>query len=614
MVPIRPAARLTLLAAGLLLVVACGGGGGLALPEPLPVVDLGVQASTVPSRTELSFPNPLSSAATVTAGPAEGPFSLDPADLPAAAPQDGAARIGVLFSPQGDGPVDGTVTLVFAGTTGTVEQTWEVRATGEVVTWGILTPTLDFGGVEVGESRDLAASILNASTFSPVTITSATVPAGGFSIVDDPFPLTVEPGEAASVTLRYEPLTGAFHDGTLRLGPSDPGGPIAIEVLAEGLGAGTEVVTDYGNVSIDGNGRTTVLSVSVPDDAISLYLEGSASGGFLQNVVGLYSLTGPGGKVYENTSSTGDYIWLAGYDVFSTQIPNTDQPGVQLVPGGGTYQFRLRLLNGLASSIHVRAIVERRDPGSEGSGSLPLNVYLADGLDVSAATAASDTFLQQVLSRIDGILSTQGITLGDIDYYDVTDAAYDEIHTESEFYDLLETSSMATETRLNLYFVELALGGGVVGVSATICGPRANGTPLSGVMSVYGGFSSNTIGLIAAHELGHFLGLYHTAEQNGDNDFIDDTLECPATGTDEVCSVAGGGYLMHWQAVGGSDLTDGQGQVLRGHPHIDVAAEGSTKPRMARPAPLDATSLAEILALPEGWCGTCRGRKDRRDP
>ena len=173
---------------------------------------------------------------------------------------------------------------------------------------------------------------------------------------------------------------------------------------------------------------------------------------------------------------------------------------------------------------------------------------------------------------------------------------------------------MATETRLNLYFVQLALGGGVVGVSSTICGPRANGTPLSGVMSVYQGYSSNTIGLIAAHELGHFLGLYHTVEQNGDHDFIDDTVECPASGSDTTCPVPGGGYLMHWQAVGGSDLSDGQGLVLRGHPHVDVGNGSSSTPGLEARAPIDATTLAEILALPDGWCGTCRGCKADREP
>lgn len=601
------------LASGLLLALllaGCGGGSGAPAAPAIPVVDIGLQASTVVSRTELTFPNPLSSSATVTAGTAQGPFALDPADLPAVAPQGGSVTLGVLFTPEGDGPVSGIVTLVFDGTSSSLEQQWEVRATGETVTWGVLTPTLDFGGVTVGDFADRQASFLNASTFSPVTLTSADLPVGDFAIVGAPFPLVVQPGAVADVTVRFTPTTSAIRDGTLRLGPDDPGGPVTFHVMAEGLGSGREVVTDFGSVTLDGNDRTPILSVSVPSDAISLYIEGRATGGILQNLIGLDLLTGPGGKVYENTSSTGDYIWMTGVELFTAQVPNTDKPGLQLVPGGGTYLFRLKLMSGFGSTMQVRAIVERRDPGNETVGSLPLNVYLAAGIQPTAATAASDSFLQAVLARIDDILSQQGIHLGDVDYYDITDSSYDEVLSENEFGHLLETSSMATETRLNLYFVKVALGGGVVGVSATITGPRLNGTSLSGVMSVYTGYTSSTIGLIAAHEICHYLGLYHTTEQDGSHDFIDDTAECPASGTNSECTVPGGGYLMHWQAVGGTEITDGEGLVIRGHPHVDPYEGGA--PLFAKPGPVSTTTLAEILSLPSGWCGTCRRLKGAR--
>lgn len=577
------------------------------MPPGPPVLDLGLQASTIPSQTALPFTNPLSSQATVTAGPASGPFALDPADLPATLDAGATATLGVLFTPAGAGPVAGTIVVVFDGTAGHGESLYEVRAVGETVSWGLVPPTLDFGAVEVGESADREISLLNASNLSPVTFTGVAPPPGGFSIVGNPFPLTVAPGGTAFVAFRYAPVTGGIHDGVLRLGPADLGGSVDITVIAEAIGAGSEQVTDYGQMALDAGGRTPLLSVSVPADAISLFLEGESDSGFIPNTIGLDLLTGPGGKVYENTSSTGDYVWIRGLDVFATQVPNTDRLALQLVPGGGTYQFRLKRLSGFGSSIHVRAIVERRTAGTENVAVLPLNVFLAHGIAPTAATASSDAFLQAVLSRVDTILSQDGIRVGDIDYYDITEESYDEVLSESEFYDLLETSAQASEVRMNLFFVKVALGGGIVGVSASICGPRQNGTRVSGVMSVYSGYSSTTIGLIATHEMGHYLGLYHPVEQDGSHDFIDDTPECPPTGTNAECPTPGAGLLMHWLALGGTIITDGQALVIRGHPHMEPYEGGARA--FGKPRFLDPADTAEFRSLPEGWCGTCRRLK-----
>ena len=62
---------------------------------------------------------------------------------------------------------------------------------------------------------------------------------------------------------------------------------------------------------------------------------------------------------------------------------------------------------------------------------------------------------------------------------------------------------------------------------------------------------------------------------------------------------------MHWQAVGGTVLTDGQGLVLRGHPHVDPSAGGRSAKVHGPAGALSAEALAEVLGLPEDWCATC---------
>jgi hypothetical protein len=74
---------------------------------------------------------------------------------------------------------------------------------------------------------------------------------------------------------------------------------------------------------------------------------------------------------------------------------------------------------------------------------------------------------------------------------------------------------------------------------------------------------------------------------------------------------------MHWQAVGGSNLSTAQRMNIRGHPCVDAA--------LLPPAPLVAASFApefdlrariDQASLLEGgsttWCGTCaRCRKPK---
>ena len=90
---------------------------------------------------------------------------------------------------------------------------------------------------------------------------------------------------------------------------------------------------------------------------------------------------------------------------------------------------------------------------------------------------------------------------------------------------------------------------------------RAHGSPHSGVALSWddtgGGESDELLGLTLAHELGHYLGLYHTVEQDGTTfDPIEDTSE------------DGSGNFMYWAYTGESAISVGQKFVMLRHPSV----------------------------------------------
>ena len=586
----------------------CGGGGSTGEAQTGTTHELGLLRFAPIADFTWTFTNPLNTEATLSQASLEGPFTIHPASVPLTLGAGATVELPMRFAPDAPGTYAGAVNVSYAGGGDERLVRTAFRATAEAVNWNSSPTGLDFGVVPIGQSQVRSVSLINTSSLNTVDLTDITFPSNAFQLQGGGLPATVAPGGALSLTIRYAPLTVENGSGHIVVGPADRGGMFQLPVTASSPGGGSEEVTVFGvqNFQQLGNGswQTAQLTVNVPNDAISLSLEGIHTSG---GSVGLGELIGPGGVVFENVNATGAYIWIPTSPIFNATVPNTDRVNVQLVAGGGAYRFRLRNWQGSGGSVSVRAIVERRPPATQSVGTLPLNVYLAQGIAPVAATAATDTRLQTILASINTVLSQQGITLGDVDYYDVNDATYDFV-TQGEFPTMLrDHTAPATEQRLNLFFVQEAFGGGVLGVAAGIAGPRRNGTTLSGVMSIYTGASTSFIGLVAAHEICHFLGLFHTTESDGSHDFVDDTLECPASGAGGPCAQAGGGYLMHWQAVGGNNITGGQGLVIRGHPLV----EPGTAPPVAKPyfalAPtrLSARDLALMRQFPGGWCGTC---------
>ena len=142
-------------------------------------------------------------------------------------------------------------------------------------------------------------------------------------------------------------------------------------------------------------------------------------------------------------------------------------------------------------------------------------------------------------------------------------------------------------------------GDDVAGYSLGLPGPFSADRPTAAVLvsaatyrSSSGALDTDGLGTTAAHEIGHYLGLYHTSERDGSaHDPIGDTPEC--TSSQSACGDASN--VMFWTGGGGrNQLTAGQGVVMRRHPLV-VAADPPPLPAADCHGPCNAGDTCVVL-------------------
>lgn len=189
-------------------------------------------------------------------------------------------------------------------------------------------------------------------------------------------------------------------------------------------------------------------------------------------------------------------------------------------------------------------LLEEREPGA----TIDLNVYLVGVDGVTPESAPTDANFAAVFDQFEAIFEPAGIALGEVRYFTPAESvveAWQILRSFDEVEALVEQSELPGETldaalSLNVFFVRAFAfpdASGLLGVSMGLPGPAGiHGTRASGVaftseylgLTLPDGTTGNAFtGLVLAHEVGHYLGLFHTTEQFGAGfDPLDDTPEC----------------------------------------------------------------------------------------
>lgn len=314
---------------------------------------------------------------------------------------------------------------------------------------------------------------------------------------------------------------------------------------------------------------------------------------------------------------------------FALLLPNS--PTLSFTSGSWTSY----LLGSKVTSVDVSALVKTPSSAALTSGTLNANLFFVGVPGLTAASAPGNANFQTVLSKVNTIYAQIGVQLGNLTYIDVTgqDAiAYTNL-ADADLGTMMKLSGhpQASDGAINLFFVQSIVGGSlggyiILGESAGIPGVPVRGSSGSGAGVTMADFPANLdeIAETIAHESGHWLGLFHTTESNGQSfDPLPDTPQCPAATFDlnhdnivdaTECAAVDGTNLMFWSSQSLTPvLTPNQKFVFMNHPLVNVAGTQVTNTSLgsvvvntvtlsapvSASVPADGISLTLVGVVPE---------------
>ena len=247
-------------------------------------------------------------------------------------------------------------------------------------------------------------------------------------------------------------------------------------------------------------------------------------------------------------------------------LPNTPTWPLQV----GPYKYKALLCDDTMTNCDnppsPTHIYYKLAPGAkQDTGTLTVN-FIFNGLaghacgSLTAATAPSSSAMKKVLANFSMIYAKAGITIGTVNYYDLSRSDLYDINgnDEATLNKLFETSSFLSNRAVNVFLVRSMSPMGLLGVAGGIPGPPIHGTAHSGIVANWDGQCYGVMGNVVPHEVGHYLGLFHNIEadaKGNDDPTHQDAIDDTNTSHNN---------LMYWNEEGGDEVSAGQGWVMRG--------------------------------------------------
>jgi hypothetical protein len=290
-----------------------------------------------------------------------------------------------------------------------------------------------------------------------------------------------------------------------------------------------------------------MMYFSLPADAVSFLLYAPVVRRGDSNFTTLFELKNPDGT--DLFSQQPKIASLEPGDHSSILVPKAPK----FVTKPGQWSYRVGSVGAVADDVDLKLVI-RIGPIPTNTSSLRIQPFLA-----SAQYKAVD--IQPALNTMRTIYEQAGIGLEILDTIELIEEDFQSV--SSNFSDAV-TSQLINKGiagQVNLFFVDDQTDGSSLGISAGIPGSLGIRGHRNGVLiflsihKIGNTLHSNLLSETTAHEMGHFLGLYHTSEKNGfTHDILNDTPECSiindTNGNTEMnideCQQFGSENLMFW--------------------------------------------------------------------